>query len=1016
MSDEDLKEFLGSVEFFSAFSDAETDKLIASAEHREFGFGEPVFDAGDEGDGVFVVRSGAVRIFTLDGGKEINMGIRKEGEVFAELAALRGVQHEAAVRASAKTELLFFPREVMAQTLRQNEEARQFVASYVAIASAGGFVAQLFNLRRKVKKEEIEEYVRSVGIKRVAEGSTILEQGDVEDRRLYVIRQGKVRLLANEGNVEYPLGTIGAGELLGEKACLLREGQRLTAVAETDVVLLVVPEKTVHTILAKNDKLKEVLGERIAYVDREVERQQSVAAQRKRPLQIDLSSRAKRGENVIRRFGLVQQAEEMDCGAACLAMVTKHHGINMTLGKLREMANVTREGATLESLARVGETLGFATRGVRCTFDALLGFDMPFIAHWQGYHFVVVYGISKNHVWVADPGPGFKKYTREEFETGWTGNCMTFTASDQLAQVGEVRSPWLRFIGYVAPYKEILGHLFLATFMIQILGVAPPVIIQNILDQVIVHANVSLLNVLIMGLVITMVFTQVTSVLRSYLSTFMVRNLDFQMMSGFLKHAMSLPLSFFAKRKTGDVFARFQENQTIRAFLTNSTISTVLNLLMVFIYVTVLMLYSVTMTMLLLGMVIPILVLTVAVTPKIKAFARESFTASTAAESTLMEIIGGAETVKGMGLERSMRIKWENEYATALDVQYRAARFNILVGLGSQVLNSAITVAVLWLGASLVMAQELSIGQLIAFNALMGSVLSPLLGLVGLWNQVHQAGVAMERLGDILEMEPEQRPDEAASRVVLPNLQSNIELKDVYFRYGGDETPYILEKVNMTIESGQLIAIVGQSGSGKTTLAKLLVGFYEPNEGQITVDGYDMSVIDKETFRAQVGYVMQSNLLFSGSVADNIAAGDESPDRDRIVEVAKLGDAHGFIEGLPLGYEQTIGERGMGLSGGQMQRLCIARALYRDPKLVIFDEATSALDTQSEANILSNMQDILVGRTAVVIAHRLSTIMNADRIFVLYQGTIVEEGVHQELVDKQGMYFELVKKQIASAQ
>ena len=323
-------------------------------------------------------------------------------------------------------------------------------------------------------------------------------------------------------------------------------------------------------------------------------------------------------------------------------------------------------------------------------------------------------------------------------------------------------------------------------------------------------------------------------------------------------------------------------------------------------------------------------------------------------------------------------------------------------------------ITILAVGANLVMAQELTIGQLIAFNALMGSVLSPLMGLVGLWNSVHEAGVAMERLGDVLDLEPEQKAQDAGSRIVLPQLRGNLEVENVFFRYT-DTSPYVLENINLAIESGQLVSIVGQSGSGKTTLAKLLVGFYKPTDGRITVDGYDLESVDKEYYRKQIGYVMQSNLLFSGSIASNIASGDPNPDQQRIVEVAKLADAHDFITSLPLGYEQVVGERGMGLSGGQLQRLCIARALYNDPALLIFDEATSALDTQSESNILQNMQQILQGRTAVVIAHRLSTIVNSDKILVMYNGTIVEEGNHSELVDRRGMYYQLVKKQMASA-
>jgi len=1015
LSDASLIEFLSSVEIFSAFRPDELEALAAHAEVRRFDFGDTVYNAGDPGDGLYVIRSGAVRIFTEEQGKEISMGVRKEGEVFAEIAMLRDYPHESSVRASAKTELLFFPREVFAPALQANAAAQTFVASYVAINSAGGFVTRLFNLRGKVKKEEIEEFIRSVGIKRVRAGKLILEQDSVDDRRLYVVRQGRARVVRREDQAEFPLGSLAQGDVFGEKACVLRQEQPASVIAETDVVLLVIPDKTVHFILERNPKLREILEERIRFLERDLQRQKTLAERRSKPLLLDLVSRPERGERIIKRFRLVQQAEEMDCGAACLAMICRHYGIPMTLGKLRELANVTREGATLESLSKVGESLGFTTRGVQCTYEALLGFDLPFIAHWEGYHYIVVYGISKHHVWVADPGVGFRKMTVQEFEKGWAGTCLLFTPGTDMVQLAAARSPWVRFIGYLKPYKSLLGHLFIATFVIQMLGVAPPIIIQHILDEVIVHQNVPLLHLLIVGLIISNLFTQLTSVLRAFLSNFMIRNMDFAMMSGFLKHALSLPIPFFAKRKTGDIFARFQENQTIRAFLTESTVTTVLNLLMVFIYFSILFVYSVKMTLVLIALVIPILVLTVSVTPKIKRYAREAFQASTDAESALMEIIGGAETVKGMGIERPMRLKWEKKYANSLDVQYRAQRFNILLGFVSQLFNAAITISILWMGANLVLAHQLTIGQLIAFNSFMGSVLSPLMGLVALWNRVHEAGVAMERLGDILDMEPEQRPEELASRVLLPDLRGDIELKGVYFRYGGNETPYVLENISLEIRSGQLVAIVGQSGSGKTTLAKLLVGFYMPSEGSISVDGYDLTVIDKEYYRAQIGYVMQSNLLFSGTIAENIASGDENPDRSRIIEVAKLADAHGFISNMSLGYEQLVGERGVGLSGGQLQRLCIARALYHDPKLLVFDEATSALDTQSESNILRNMQDILKGRTGVVIAHRLSTIMSADKILVLYNGCVIEEGHHEELVNRKGMYYQLVKKQISNA-
>ncbi|KAA0089614.1 ATP-binding cassette domain-containing protein [Paraburkholderia sp. T12-10] len=1009
-----LVDFLSTVEPLSLFTREELERLASAAERHSFGFGETICRSGERSEGLFVVRVGSVRLFTEESGKETSLGVRKAGEAFSEIAMLREHWSEASVRASSKAELIFIPRAAIESELAGNEAARAFVTSYVAIRSAGGFVARLFDLRGRLTPAELEEYVSSVGVKRVAAGKEILKQGTRTDMRLYVVRHGEVRVTYRADGDEFALATLGAGAIFGERACVLRHEQQATVTAVTEVRLLVIPEKTLHFMLARNPKLREVLEERIRFMDRELQRHKLLAERRKRPVTLDLGARDEIGAKLVKRFALVEQAEEMDCGAACLAMICRHHGIPMTLGKLRELANVTAEGATLDSLARAGESLGFTARGVQCTFDAMLDFELPFIVHWEGYHYVVVYGMSKRWVRIADPALGFRKLSVEEFERGWSGTCLLLAAADANLQKGAMRSPWLRFVGYLKPYKKILGYVVLATFVIQLLGIVPPLIIQNILDGVVVHQNVSLLNLLIVGLVISNLFTQLMTTIRAYLANFLVRGLDFSMMSQFFKHTMSLPLGFFAKRKTGDIFARFQENQTIRAFLTESTVTTGLNVLMIVIYFTVMFLYNVKLTLLLIAFVVPILALTAISTPRIKRLARDVFASSTEAKSFLMETLGGIETVKGMGIERPVRLKWERKYAKALDVQYRAQSFHIIVAFGSQVLNAATTIVILWAGARLVLAQELSIGQLIAFNAFMGSVLAPLMGLVGLWSLMNDAAVAMERLGDVLDIEPEQKAADAAARVLLPDLQGDIRFAGVYFRYGGSETPYVLENISFDIKPGEMVAIVGRSGSGKTTLAKLLVGFYPPTDGKIVVDGYDMSVVDQAYYRAQIGYVMQTNLVFSGTIAENIACGDTSPDRRRMEEVAKMADAHAFISKMPLGYEQIVGERGVGLSGGQIQRLCIARALYHDPRLIVFDEATSSLDTQSESNILANMQEILKGRTAVIIAHRLSTIMRADKILVLYDGAIVEDGRHEELVARKGMYYELVQKQLST--
>lgn len=1015
MSSEILLETLAGIELLAPIGRGDLEYLAARAEIQAYDLGDTIFTAGEPGLGLYIVKSGMVRLLATEGGKDISIGIRRAGELLAETAALRDHRFEFTARASGKTELVFVPRDVIASTLARHPVVGGLLARQASINAAGGFISQLFQLRGKVDKDELVQLVDSIGIKKVAAGDVILEQDSLEDRRLYVVRRGTVRGIRMEGGVELPLAMLGHGEMFGEHTCLLDAAQPVTVRAASDAVLLVIPQQTVRTILERNPQLKETLRTRIQFAEHELERQKQLLERRNRPLSLDLRSKPGIGERVLKRFPLVEQAEEMDCGAACLAMICKHYRIGATLGKLREMANVTTEGATLDSLAQVGESLGFTTHGLQCTYQTLLGFELPFIAHWEGYHYIVVYGVSKNQVWVADPGLGFRKLSVAEFEKGWTGTCLLFTPRADLAQIEATRSPWMRFVRLLRPHKPVLGYLILATLVIQVLGIAPPIILQNILDRVVVHQSHELLNLLIVGFILVQVFMQLTALMRTYLTNFMVRNLDFSMMSQFFQHALSLPISFFAKRRTGDIFARFQENQTIRQFLTQSTISTMLNLLMVFFYFLVLFLYSVQMTLVLLALIVPMVVLTVAITPRIKQYARRDFEASTDAEAVLMETLNGAETIKAMGIERAIRLKWEQKYAKALNVKYKAQGFEALIGFASQLLHALTVTSVLWVGANLVLGQQLTIGQLIAFNMLMGSVMAPLMGLIGMWDELHEAGVAMERLGDVLDMEPEQKPEDQPSRILLPSLRGDISLQDVYFRYGGKETPYVLENISFELKAGETVALVGHSGSGKTTLAKLLVGFYPPSEGKISIDGYNLNLIDKDYYRAQIGYVMQSNLLFSGTVAENIALGESNPDRRRIVEVARLADAHGFISKLPQGYEQTVGERGVGLSGGQIQRLCIARSLYRDPRLLIFDEATSALDTQSETNILRNLSGVLEGRTALVIAHRLSTIMNADKILVLYQGRIVEEGTHQTLFDRQGMYYQLIHKQLAAA-
>lgn len=1012
MASEKYYSILREAEVFSSFSDQEIESIAAEVQASSYDFSETVLNMGDEVPGFYLVGTGKVRILTDDGDKEKSLGVASQGGAFGEKFIFMEGKSDITVRASAKSEILLVPRQAIQRLLAANKEGGSFVKQYVALKVTGGLVSELFDLRKKANREDIENIVKSVGVKNFKKGKIILEQDSSKDRRLYVVRQGQVNITRTEEKKKYDLATLPPGEVFGEKSALYYSPQHAEVSAVTDVVTLVIPEKTVNFILDHNPAIKEILEQRVEKLDRELDRQKKVDNLKPSVSLFSEPDKKAAGAKLLKRFEHVQQAEEMDCGAACLSMICKHYKIPITLGKLREMANVSTEGASMESLAHSGEALGFTTKGVRSTYPALLKFTLPFVIHWQGYHWVVVYGISKKHVWLADPGEGFKKLSVTEFEHSWTGNCLTFDKTREVKVDSGDLNPWKRFLGYILPHKRIIRDLFLAALLMQLFGLVTPIFIQNIIDRVIVHQNHSLLNLMIIGVFMITIFNQVTDFLSAYLSNHMTRKIDFIMMSEFCRHVFSLPVDFFAKRKTGDINARFQENETIRQFLTESSIGTVLNAIMVFIYIIVLFKYSVSLTFVLLGCILPLIIITLASTKKYKDYARKSFYADAEAESILLESINGAESIKAMSVERGMRRKWEQKYALSLDINFKSEMFTSIIDGISSFIKAATSLVILYLGARMVLDNQLTIGQLMAFTALVGSVMSPLLGLVNVWDELQEALVSMERLGDVLELEPEQRREDIASRIILPELRGDISCSDVYFRYGDEKSPYVLKGINFDIKAGQTVAIVGGSGSGKTTLAKLLVGLYLPTEGNINIDGYDLTGLDLEYYRKHIGYVMQNNLLFAGSVADNMAMGDSNYDHRRLVEVAKLADAHGFISNLQMGYDQVVGERGAGLSGGQIQRICIARALYSDPTLLVFDEATSALDSESESLIQKNLELILENRTAIVIAHRLSTIQQADVILVMYDGSIAESGNHQELLERKGMYYHLVKKQM----
>ena len=707
------------------------------------------------------------------------------------------------------------------------------------------------------------------------------------------------------------------------------------------------------------------------------------------------------------------QLSETDCGAACLAMILRYYRKHVSINRLRDLANVSREGASLYSISEAAEFLGFHARGIRSSYEHLNKVELPAIAHWEGFHYIVLYEVRPDRVVIADPAMGLRRLTREEFSNGWTGHLLLLQPTPRLENVEQSKTTFGRFLPLLKPYRKFLLEIFLASLVLQLFGLASPIFTQVIVDKVLVHKNVPMLNLLLVGMLVVAIFQTATVALRQYLLVHTTRRLDMQMVVEFYRHVLSLPLRYFEERKVGDILKRFNENARIREFLTGRSLGVVLDCLMIIVYLGLMFFYNAQLTMVALAFLPGYAVLTLVATPILKRQNREAFTRSADADSHMVESITGVGTVKATATERRIRWKFEGLMVKALNVQFRNALTGSMVSSLGNILQTLNTVLLFWYGAHLVIVGQLSVGQLVAFNVLVGSVTRPILGLVDLWREFQEITVSFERLNDVFDAKPEEDATRS-SFIHVPPVRGHIRFEQVTFRYPTRGDRNALENINLEIYAGQTIALVGRSGAGKSTFANLLLRLHEPNAGRVFIDGYDLRQISISSLRSQIGVVPQEAFLFSGTIRENIAFGDPDARLQEVVGAAMLAGAHEFISELPLGYETKIGERGQSLSGGQKQRIAIARALFKKPRILIFDEATSALDTESERAIQQNLDNILKDRTTIIIAHRLSTVRHANLIVVMDRGTILETGTHYSLMEQRGLYYYLNSQQLES--
>jgi ATP-binding cassette, subfamily B, bacterial HlyB/CyaB len=717
-------------------------------------------------------------------------------------------------------------------------------------------------------------------------------------------------------------------------------------------------------------------------------------------------------QKITHSYPFYAQHSASDCSAACVVMVGQYWGREFNINRLRELAHVSRDGASLKGLANATENLGFNSRPVKASLNRLATQRLPAIVHWENNHYVVVFEITPQHVIICDPAIGQRKLTHAEFIAGWTGFCLLIEPTLALKQTEGKSTDFWQLFQLITPHKVVIAEIFVASIVLQIFGLISPIFTQLILDGAIVHKSTNSLTTFGIGLLIFGGFQIGMSALRQYLMALTANRIDAALLIGFIRHTFSLPLSYFDSRHVGDIISRVQENHKIQNFITGQSLGVLLDLMSVFVYATLMFIYSWKLALVTLISIPPFLILTFASTPFLKKMSREVFNTANKENSYLIEALNGVRTVKSMAVERSVRWHWEAQLNKAIKQSYRGQILGVKIQAISSTINTISSTALIWIGASLVISGEFTIGQLFAFNMLSANVISPFQRLAGLWNSLQEIGIAVERLCDVIESKPEE--DRDSHRQDLGKLQGYVKFNNVTFRYHQDAKANILENISFEVKPGQTIALVGRSGSGKTTLAKLILGLYQPTTGSIEIDGKDLATISLQSLRSQVGVVDQDTFLFSGTVKHNIALAKPGAKQADIQRAAELAGANEFIDKMPMRYDTEIGEGGGMLSGGQRQRLAIARALLTNPRLLIFDEATSSLDTESERIIQDNLEKIRRNRSTIIIAHRLSTIQKADLILVLDKGILIESGNHQQLMTKRGQYYYLTKQQAAT--
>ncbi|AFY71555.1 cyclic nucleotide-regulated ABC bacteriocin/lantibiotic exporter [Thalassoporum mexicanum PCC 7367] len=988
-----LQEFLAQTEPFDRLSDESQQWFASKCQLLQYRMGQTILVQESMPTQVSIIYQGQVRMlgYGSAGAVPVSIGVMSTGEVLGWPSVVRNEPCETAI-ASGETITITIAAEDFKELLNREPELKRFFVDQPSLPEV--FQLIVAELKRRADgttdpKELASQIQPEAVVVNLPTGKTDVNQ--LDPNLVWLVSGGTIENLPMGSQIEISQGNLNVTD---------SSGARLLGFRDIDPHVEDSDPNENNGVSNGNGAV-----EAIAVTDRN---QLTITAAPEKPPKVVTEEDQPLS---LRQYPYARGRGPVDGFLACLDMISKYIGGTFKRDIIqRYLENYTQNtgNISLQVGGAVMEMIGIGAQLVQVPTIAINRVKAPALIQWQD-SFALIYHISGNEMIMASPeSGGVKRWKISQFMENCEDQLQILLLRPKSSFTKE-KFGLHSFIPYVQQYAGVLTQVIIASAFVLMFSLANPLIVQIIIDKVLSQGSIDTLDVLGWLLIIVAAFEAILTGLRTYLFVDTTNRIDLSLGTQIIDHLLRLPLSYFDRRRVGELSTRINELENIRRFMTSTALTVVLDAVFSLVYIVIMMAYSLVLTFWALVTVPFFIVLALIASPIIRRQLRTKAERHADTQSYLVEVLSGMQTVKAQNIELKSRWQWQQRYARFVNAGFRTVLTSSWAGSVSNFLNKFSGLVLLWVGAHLVLDNQLTLGELIAFRIIASYVTSPLLRLAQLWQNFQEVGLSIERLSDIVDAEQEVAEDNHTN-IPMPEIQGAVRFEEVSFRFNSTG-PLQLSNINIDFPAGAFVGIVGQSGSGKSTLTKLIPRLYEPLTGRIQVDGYDIAKVELYSLRRQIGVVLQDTLLFNGTVQENIALTNPEATSDEIIEAARIAVAHDFIMELPAGYNTIIGERGAGLSGGQRQRIAIARTVLQRPRLLILDEATSALDYDSERQVCQNLTEAFYGETLFFITHRLNTIKQADTILMMDKGSIVEMGTHDELMEMRGRYYCLYQQQ-----